>query len=248
MNIKKGEGIILRKTIYSDADIIFELLSKESGKISILAKGIRKQKSKNKGTMQLFSQIEYEVFSLPSSQNFWRIKNSSTLIRFDDTSFQAQVVCGLLSEISGNFLSDDHENLEIYQLWTDFLHQKIFTHNSALGFIIKFFSYLGFFPDFSHTSDHQIPFTKDDKIFWECDKGLFITPQELVNYKILSFSLLKVFNFCAKKNISFADIEKISFSLSEKKEIWSIIWWFYSSHTKFFPRSKKLFEEEYISV
>ena len=247
MNVKKGSAIILRKTIYSDADLIFELFTKEEGKISVLAKGIRKQKAKNKGTMHLFSEIEYEIFSLPHSQNFWRIKNSSSLTRFSDESFQAQVICSLLAEVSVQFLSDNHEHSDIYDLWQDFLIQKIFTHNSALGFIIKFFSELGFFPEFSHASDCQTPFTKNNKIFWECDKGLFTSSQELTNYKTLSFSLIKVFNFCAKPHVNFSDIEKISFSQLEKKELWNIIWWFYSSHTKFFPRSKKIFEEEYIA-
>ncbi len=246
MNIKKGEGIILRKTIYSDADIIFEIFTKEKGKISVLAKGVRKQKSKNRGTLQLFSQIEYEIFSLEKSKNFWRIKNASSLNTFSEESFQSQLVCSLLAEISGKFLSDDHYHPDIYSLWHEFLQQKIFTHNSALSFIIKFFSHLGFFPEFSHTSDCQTPFSSEDKIFWECDKGLFTTSKVLENYKIIPFPLLKVFNFCSKQNTKFSDIEKISFSSLEKKEIWNIIWWFYTSHSTFLPRSKKLFEEEFL--
>ena len=244
MNIKKGEGIILRKTIYSDADMIFEIFSKEEGKISVLAKGIRKQNAKNRGNMQIFSHIEYEIFSLASSKNFWRIKNSSPLTPLPTLSFQEQSCLSLLSEISTQFLSDNHEQTEIYTLWVHFLRQKNFSHNSTLGFIIKFFSLLGFFPVFSHASDCETPFQNNEKIFWELEKGLFKNSENLTHYKTIPFPLLKVFHFCG--NASFSDIEKISFSSQDKKEIWSLIWWFYRSHSNFLPRSQKIFEGEFL--
>ncbi len=248
MHITHGKGIVLRRTYYSDADIIYEIFSEEQGRISVMAKGIRKQKSKNRGVMQLFSYIEYEVFTLNNSSEktpFYRLKNSSLLGKSPPEDFSTQSACSLLSEISLEFLPVHQPMPEIFSLWKSFLNHGAFSHNSNLRFLIQFFSLLGLFPEFSHASDCQTPFTGEERIFWESDKGLFTSSEHLVSYKFLPFPLLKVFAFGRKS--SFLDFEKIRFSPLQQREIWEIFWWFYATHIKFFPRSKKLFEECFFS-
>jgi DNA repair protein RecO len=236
-----GEGIILRQTLYGDADSIFEVFSLESGLISILAKGVRKQNAKNVGIMRLFSHIEYEVMSFSPEKNLFRLKRSRAITPFLDESLESQTICALLSEISLAFLTPDNPIEGIYMLWKEFLEKQVFTKKIALSFAIHFFSRLGVFPDFSHASDCQTRFTGTEKIFWESDKGLFLSSQGLVNYKYLPFPLLKVFLFASKTPL--LALEKVCFSGTQEKEIWEIFWWFYGNHTRFFPRSKKIFEE-----
>lgn len=67
------EGVVLRKTDYRDADAILSVLSKD-GKVSILARGINKIKSKNAYGCQLFT---YSHFYLLDSQSKtgYRLKN-----------------------------------------------------------------------------------------------------------------------------------------------------------------------------
>lgn len=244
MKIFHGKGVVLRKTHYSDADIIYEIFSDQKGKISILAKGIRKQSSKNKGAMQLFSCIEYEVFTLSAQDEknaFYRLKNASVLRSIPEIHIQSQSACSLLAEILLEFLPSAQPFPEIYQLWEYFLKHNTFSKNTVLCFSIKFFSLLGFFPEFSHASDCQTSFIGTEKIFWEREKGLFLSSSGLLDYRILSFPILKVFLFGQKRN--FSDFEKIHFSSPQNREIWEIFWWFYSSQTPFLPRSKKIFEE-----
>ena len=56
-----SEGIILARKNYSEADRILTCFSKSYGKISLLAKGIRKLKSKKRGHLEVFSHIKFSA-------------------------------------------------------------------------------------------------------------------------------------------------------------------------------------------
>lgn len=55
MNQLTTEGIILQRTDYGEADRILVMLTPDSGKVHLLAKGVRKVKSKLAGGIELFS-------------------------------------------------------------------------------------------------------------------------------------------------------------------------------------------------
>lgn len=55
MNQLVTEGIILKRTNYGEADRIITLLTADSGKISLVARGVRRAKSKMAGGIELFS-------------------------------------------------------------------------------------------------------------------------------------------------------------------------------------------------
>jgi DNA repair protein RecO (recombination protein O) len=55
MNQLVTSGIVLSRTNFGEADRIIKLLTPESGKISLLARGVRKPKSKLAGGIELFS-------------------------------------------------------------------------------------------------------------------------------------------------------------------------------------------------
>lgn len=55
MNKVNTQGIILSRTNYGEADRIMTFLTPDHGKVSAIAKGVRKQKSKLAGGIELFS-------------------------------------------------------------------------------------------------------------------------------------------------------------------------------------------------
>lgn len=58
-----SEGVILSRKNYSEADRILIVLSKHFGKLSLLAKGIRKIKSKKRGHLEIFSKVKFSAVS-----------------------------------------------------------------------------------------------------------------------------------------------------------------------------------------
>lgn len=61
MQTFRTEAIILRRTNYGEADRILNLLTPEHGKLSAIAKGVRKAKSKLAGGLELFATCDITI-------------------------------------------------------------------------------------------------------------------------------------------------------------------------------------------
>ncbi|MEG3067513.1 MAG: DNA repair protein RecO [Syntrophaceticus schinkii] len=63
MGIYKAEAIVLRSIVYGEADRILTLFTREDGKVSAIAKGVRKTTSRLRGAVQLFSHTRLVLYS-----------------------------------------------------------------------------------------------------------------------------------------------------------------------------------------
>jgi DNA repair protein RecO (recombination protein O) len=61
VNVFRTKAILLRRTNYGEADRILQLLTPDRGKISAIAKGVRRGKSKLAGGLELFSVSDVTV-------------------------------------------------------------------------------------------------------------------------------------------------------------------------------------------
>ena len=57
----RTKAIVLRRTNYAEADRILQLLTPDHGKISVIAKGVRREKSKLAGGIELFAVCDVSV-------------------------------------------------------------------------------------------------------------------------------------------------------------------------------------------
>ena len=57
----RTKAIVLRRTNYSEADRILQLLTPQDGKLSVIAKGVRREKSKLAGGIELFATCDISV-------------------------------------------------------------------------------------------------------------------------------------------------------------------------------------------
>jgi len=64
------EGIILKKRDFGEADRLFWIYTEKFGMIMASAKGVRLEKSKLRGNLDVFTYGEYAVIS---SKDFWRL-------------------------------------------------------------------------------------------------------------------------------------------------------------------------------
>lgn len=56
-----SKGIVLAKTNYSEADRILIVYTRDFGKIHLIAKGVRKPKSRKRGSLEVFSLINFSA-------------------------------------------------------------------------------------------------------------------------------------------------------------------------------------------
>lgn len=75
MNQFRTKAIILRRTNYGEADKIMQLLTPDHGKVSVIAKGVRRGKSKLAGGLELFAICDVtllkgkrEIYTLTSAR------------------------------------------------------------------------------------------------------------------------------------------------------------------------------------
>ncbi|KKR61514.1 MAG: repair protein RecO protein [Candidatus Woesebacteria bacterium GW2011_GWA1_40_43] len=55
------EGIVLTRRSYAEADRILSVYSKDHGRLSLIAKGVRRPISKKRGHIEVFNQIKFQV-------------------------------------------------------------------------------------------------------------------------------------------------------------------------------------------
>lgn len=63
MKTLRTKAIVIRRTNYGEADRIVQLLTPEYGKISVMARGVRREKSKLAGGIELFARCDVTVMS-----------------------------------------------------------------------------------------------------------------------------------------------------------------------------------------
>ena len=64
----KTEGLVLRETEYKDADKLLTVLTKDRGKLTLRARGVRSRSSRLKSGCQLLAYSEFTVFENKNSQ------------------------------------------------------------------------------------------------------------------------------------------------------------------------------------
>ena len=75
----KTQGIILKAINYGDYDQILTVLSRDLGKIKVMARGVRRPKSKIRGGCQIFSFVQMELYQ---GNQMYRLIQSASLKSF----------------------------------------------------------------------------------------------------------------------------------------------------------------------
>lgn len=107
----KDEVFVIKSINYSEADKIITVFGKQRGKFSLLAKGVRKLTSKNRGNIQTFSISKtsyYQALGMPILLETESIK----IVDYKDIkSENAQRVLFLLNK----FLAEDTQSKKIFK-------------------------------------------------------------------------------------------------------------------------------------
>lgn len=117
MPILKSEGIVLRRIKYGETSLIATLYTKDSGKISLIAKGARKPKSKFVGSLEpaTHSSVIYYQKDSREVQVLSEIEIINANIRIGENlrkSSVAMAIVGLVDSV----MSGTESNKELYEL------------------------------------------------------------------------------------------------------------------------------------
>lgn len=242
MQQSNTQAIILRRIDYLEHDGIIELFCIKRGKIALIAKGIRKQQSKNKGILRCFSHVECDLFLPKSEGKIGKLIRATPIKPFLRDDIIEQTIFALAAEATSELFNDKDPYPEVFSLWIQFIYQEKASLLSFFWFIFQVYAILGILPSFKICTTSGEKLSPQDYFYWNHNTGIQIRPSENdsnTECKI-SFSLLKFFNFITTNSIE--NTEKILLTPLQTEEIWNIVWWFYAEYSKYPPRSKKIFE------
>lgn len=144
------KAIILKRIEYGESDKIITLLTQNNGKITVMAKGIRKQRSKLAGSMELFSTID--ITFLDGRSDLKTVVSARLITHYGSIAadlhrsmflYEAlkqldkltESECGseyyTIAEVLMESLADDRVGLELSKMW--FLQHVMY----ALGYRIN---------------------------------------------------------------------------------------------------------------
>lgn len=152
MSSIKSSAIVLKSINWRDTSKIVTLFTREEGKISVIAKGARRLKSKYQGILESINLLEVVVHM--SSTRKLQILGQATLEEsFKDirTDYEKTVRTFAILELTDTFFKEGSVDRVFFDFLKTLLAEmgKITEPNIILWyFLIKLGSYLGFRPEF----------------------------------------------------------------------------------------------------
>ena len=144
-----SEAIVLARRNFSEADRILTVFSKHYGKIVLLAKGVRKPKSRKRGSIEIFSIFKFssargKVFDIVTEVE---IIDSFNIIRDD---LKKVSLAYFFMEVVDRITQEGEKSTQMYKFINSFMEELISSKNLRKlknEFIKEILTISGFWPE-----------------------------------------------------------------------------------------------------
>lgn len=154
MGIIEATGIVTREIKYGDSSRILTVITKELGKISILARGARSNKSGLLSLTQLFTYGEFTLFQ-GRGKGLYKINSGDVVHSFSNlrNSLEAMAYASYFCEIANRVVPEDSPDPEQMQLLLNTLYllseEKTSSEQIKAVYEFRTLAVQGLLPDFS---------------------------------------------------------------------------------------------------
>ena len=143
-----AEGIILARKNYSEADRILSVYTKPQGRISLIAKGVRRTGSRKRGHLEIFSYIK---FSASRGKGIDLITEVETIDSFKDIrkDLKKVALAYYFMEVVGKATHEHEKNEELFELVLEYLNRLKISRSLKslrLNFVLELLTVTGFWP------------------------------------------------------------------------------------------------------
>ena len=128
------EGIIISRKNYGEADRLLSIFSKHYGKMFLMAKGVRKPKSRKRGHIEIFSRVRY---SFTKNDNFILMNEAELVNSYDEvrSSLRKTSLAYYFIEVISKIIQEDEKHEELYETLVIYLNSlKTFNQLKDLRF------------------------------------------------------------------------------------------------------------------
>ncbi|HTK03908.1 MAG TPA: DNA repair protein RecO [Alphaproteobacteria bacterium] len=143
-----SEGIVLSRRNFGEADRILSLFTKHNGRISLIAKGVRRPASRKRGHIEVFNLVKFQAVSGNGIDIMTEVEvmEDFSLIR---KSLKKISLAYYFMEVVGKITHEHETNIELFNLIFDTLTKLKITkklQNLRLDFISKLLILMGYWP------------------------------------------------------------------------------------------------------
>ena len=148
MRTYSDEGIVLARRNFGEADRILSIYSKNHGRVSTIAKGIRKTTSKKRGHLEIFSHIKFQI---ADGRGIGILTEVETLNSYEITRKDLKKVslAYFFTEVIGKITHEYERNDGIFELTLNYLEKLQFEdhlRSLRMNFIYELLTITGFWP------------------------------------------------------------------------------------------------------
>jgi DNA repair protein RecO (recombination protein O) len=150
-----SEGIVLGRKNYGEADRILSIYSKDHGRISLMASGIRRPKSRKRGHLEIFSLLNFQavkgrgmdmIIEADITDDFKEIRKSLSKVS----------LAYYFMEVVGKITHENEKNQELFDLILESLNglkggSKL--KQLRFNFIQKLLTLMGYWPEGQELTD-----------------------------------------------------------------------------------------------
>ena len=144
-----SEGIVLGRKNYGEADRILSVYTKDRGRVALIAKGIRRPKSRKRGHVEIFSLLNFQANSGHGIDLMTEadIKDDFKEIRI---SLPKVSLAYYFCEVIGKITHEQEQNYELFELLLSSLNglkMGIGLKELRYDFILKLLTIMGYWPE-----------------------------------------------------------------------------------------------------
>lgn len=234
MEIKKIEGIIISEKPYGESSKILNIITKDYGVISALAKGAKRLKSNLRSVSERFT---YAEFNLSYKEDKLSTLISADIIKpFNNIKKDIEKISyvNYICELTNQVLRQS-SNKNIYDIFINTI-LKIEDEYDPMVLTnileIKYLDFLGAQPYLDGCSLCE----NKNVITLSLEKGGFVCKKHLTNEYIISDKTIKIIRML--KYVDIAKISKLSISNEVKNEINNFLNEYYDKYTGLYLKSK----------
>ena len=125
------QGLVLRVTAYNDADALLTVLSRDQGKLTLKARGLRRKNSPLTAPCQLLAYGEFMLFEY---RGMYTINEAHSIELFQPLrkDLQKLSLATYFAQVAELLSQEDMPNPELLSLLLKFLFSKLVKHSKTL--------------------------------------------------------------------------------------------------------------------
>jgi DNA repair protein RecO (recombination protein O) len=142
------EAIVLARRNFSEADRILSVFSKDHGRLSLLAKGVRRPASRKRGHIEVFNRIKFQAVK---GRGLDIMTEAEIIDSFEGVrkDLRKVALAYYFMEVIGRTIHEEEKNLELYGILQTYL-EKLKEGKKLLSlrkdFVYQVLTILGFWP------------------------------------------------------------------------------------------------------